>query len=164
MSVMIFGILNIGFAIIGFVSLLVSRLLIHASMPGNSLVAAMQSESANSSWANFSAVAGGLMALVLLTAGVGLLLMQPWARVLSIVHSVLSMIFVIISAPSNHSALQSSLARAPGLPPGLIPVLALAGTLIAVLVALVYPVLLLWFMTRPNVVAAFEPERPQPCA
>jgi hypothetical protein len=160
LSITIFGILNIGFALFGFVSLLLSRVMLHAKLPGNSLVNTMQSDPSNVAWANFCAGVGGAFALMLLAAGIGLLLAQSWARILCVVYSVTCIAYVLVSSVVNYPSVQAMLARIPAVPPGLVPAMAVAATVFGLIFGLAYPVLLLYFMTRPKVIAAFAPEPP----
>jgi hypothetical protein len=160
LSITIFGILNIGFALFGFVSLLLSTVMLHSKLQYNSILNTMQSDPSNGAWANFSTGVSGALALVLLVAGIGLLLTQSWARVLSIVYSVTCMIYVVASSVVNYPSVQAMLARIPSLPPGSVPAMALAATFFSLIFGLAYPVLLLFFMTRPKVIAAFAPGPP----
>jgi hypothetical protein len=158
MSVTIFGILNIGFALFGFVSLLASRVMLHAKLPGNSVV--MDAAASNSAWSHFVAFFGAAQALVLLAAGIGLLLTQYWARILSIVYSIIAIVYVVISSAVNYPQVQAMLARIPSVPAAMLPAITLVVTVLGLVFGLVYPILLLFFMTRPKVIAALDPETP----
>jgi hypothetical protein len=160
MSVTIFGILNIGFALFGFGSLLLSHILRHAKLPGNSLVETMQSDPSYVAWTHIATIFGLAGGLALLTAGIGLLLMQNWARVLSIIYSVIQIIYVLVGAVFNYHFIVALSGQMRGVPPGLMAVVTLLGFVIGVVFSLAYPVLLLIFMAWPKVIAAFGPEPP----
>lgn len=108
-----------------------------------------------------SVVLGVFVSLALLAAGIGLLRLQPWARTVSIAYG----IFGIVSVPINtvisyfyvtrplmeqmqHQ--HDSTAATAGAVGGAI------GGMIGGYFGLIYPVLLLIFMLRPNVKAAFQ--------
>jgi hypothetical protein len=101
--------------------------------------------------------------VVLLAAGIGLLLAQNWARILSIAYSIIDMIYVVAGVVVGYPLMHTMIAQMPGVPPGLkglIAAMALPALVIVTVFHLAYPVLLLIFMTRPKVIAAFEPEAP----
>jgi hypothetical protein len=160
LSVTIFGILNIGFALFEFLLLLISSLVPHAKLPGHSF--SMEPTTSNLAWAHFAAVWGAAQALMLVVAGIGLLLMQAWARVLSVIYSIVCILYILVSAVVNFPTFHAMVAGVPGLPRGLIPVVTFAAAFIGLIIGLAYPILLLVFMTRPKVVAAFAPEPPPP--
>ena len=61
------------------------------------------------SWSHFSVGVEVVFAIILIASGVGLLLMQNWARVVAIVYSILEIIMVIagpIARPSPSSRMQ----------------------------------------------------------
>jgi hypothetical protein len=158
-SITVFGILNIGFALFGFLEVSLSRLMLHSKLPArHGLVVPAEM---NSAWASFAAFFGTAQALLLLAAGIGLLLTRHWARVLSVVYAVIAMLYALIASFINFPTLQATFSRMPVIPPGAVPAVAVAATVIGFIIGLIYPGLLLYFMTRPKVVAAFEPEPPR---
>ncbi len=160
MSVTIFGILNIGFAVFGVGGLLMSRLMLHAKLPGNPLLKSMQSDPAYASWTNAVTVFGLVFALILVAAGIGLLLAQNWARILSIVYAIIDIVYVLVGAVVNYHFMQAMTGQMPGVSSGMMAVFTAVGSVFGVIFGLAYPVLLLIFMTRPKIVAFFEPEQP----
>jgi hypothetical protein len=160
MSVTIFGILNIGFALFGFVSLLIGRLMLHANLPGNNVIKTLQSDPSYVLWTDVSTVVGLVFAVVLLATGVGLLLSQGWARVISLAYAVIDIIFLLPSSVINYHFMQGMTGQVPGASASMMAVFTLVGALFGLLFGLAYPVLLLIFMTRPKVIAAFGPEPP----
>ena len=115
---------------------------------------------AHTAWASFVTVFGLIQALMLLAAGIGLLLTQPWARVLSVVYAFIAMFYALVSSVINLPTLRATLSSMPGMPPGAVPLVALAATVLGLILGLIYPVLLLFYMTRTKVVEAFAPELP----
>jgi hypothetical protein len=104
-----------------------------------------------------------LTCLVLLAAGIGLLHLKPWARILSMAYAIYAILFGILGMvvnfifmiqPMLEQARQQQGPEAAGAIGG-----AVGGT-IGGCFGLIYPVLLLIFMTRPKVVAAFRPPAP----
>ena len=160
LSITVFGILNIGFALFGFLGVFVSQLMLHAKLRAPHGMAIPTAEM-NPAWASFVSFFGTAQALLLLAAGIGLLLTLPWARILSIVYAVIAMVYALLASVMSFSTLQATLASMPiKIPPGAVSAVAVAATILGFVISLVYPGLLLYFMTRPKVVAAFEPEPP----
>jgi hypothetical protein len=164
MSVTIFGILNIGFALYGFCMVLGGQMMRHIrSTPGGTFLTTMQSDPTFAAWSKIGTcfeLGGGV---VLLAAGIGLLLSQNWARRLSAGYSILDIIYILVRAVMTYPVMQAMMAQMSRMFAGLQGVIAAVSLLVVVFVTLLqlaYPVLLLIFMTRPKVMAAFEPELP----
>jgi hypothetical protein len=157
-SVTVFGILNIGFALLNFVGLLFSALITRVKLPGTSGLAAMKSDPVFAAWTQFSNVAAVLFGIILIASGIGLLLLQNWARILSLIYSALDVIVVIVGAViGRRVTMQVMTSQAPGAPAGLMAMMAEVGFAMGIIIGLTYPILLLIFMTRPKVVEAFRP-------
>ena len=88
----------------------------------------------------------GIAAVVLLAAGIGLLLSQNWARIVSIIDGVYSIVTCIVGGIMTLNSGTS----------GMMMIVSLFATI----VSLVYPILLIIFMTRPKIIAAFGPAKP----
>ena len=94
-SVTIFGILNIGFGLLGLVGLLTQNLFesfaTQAPNPSlSSIMAFLDEMNKNPTfilWRNISVPLEGLASLVLLVSGIGLILLKNWARDLDIASS-----------------------------------------------------------------------------
>lgn len=155
-AVMVFGILNIGYALWKIVGLLFMGVAMRLNTHGNSAFASFTSDPAYKAWSHFSVVIGIVFAIVLIASGIGLLLMQNWARVLAIVYSVLEMIVVGVGAVVSQRIMsQAMTSQIHGAPAGVVAVFAMIGFVMGIVIGLAYPVLLLIFMTRPKLVAAF---------
>jgi len=97
---------------------------------------------------------------VLCLAGIGLLMLRPWGRLLSIAYAVFAIISVIVNTAVNYYFLLAPMMdKQAALPPGPEKMAAMGGIMGMVLgtcVGPVYPVVLLVFMYRANVRAAFR--------
>jgi hypothetical protein len=165
-SVTVFGILNIVFAGLGLFGLLATIALF--SMPANSdnpVLKIMQDNPGYASWLKISVILGLLSCVALVASGIGLLFLKPWARVLAIAYGIYSIAlgilgmvinFVYLVRPMLEQAKAQSGPESAGAMGGVI------GGIIGGCIGLIYPILVLVFMTRPNVVAAFRPATPPP--
>ena len=92
-SVTIFGILNIGFALLGLLGTLISMVVLsHTSGNGNPFLKAMYDNPHYVTWMKISVPLGCVGCLVLLAAGIGLLLLQKWARIMSIGYGIYAIV------------------------------------------------------------------------
>lgn len=106
-----------------------------------------------------------LLDLLLLAGGIGLLKMQPWARVLSLIYAPLSILFHIVSfvyqlvlvVPATHDLF----ARNSSLGPlaSLMEMFATLGVFASLLV-IIYPIVVLVFMLRRSTAAALRGDIP----
>lgn len=160
-SVTVFGVLNIAFAAFGFIGTLASMALF--MMPGNSsnpVLKIMQDSPAYAAWIKVSIPLGLLACGALLAAGIGLMLLKPWARQLTIGYAIYALGFGVIGMvvnflflirPMLQQAREQHGAEAAGAIGGAI------GGSVGGCLGMIYPILLLVFMFRPNVMAAFRP-------
>jgi hypothetical protein len=159
MSVTIFGILNIGFAALGFLGLLIAMV-----MPARTNGAAipmlkeMYENPTYISWMKISIPLGGIVHLALLAAGIGLLLLQNWARIMSICYGIYAILACLVGGVVTLNIVMPIMRNNSGGPQGFFAIAMLIFMMGATVVGLVYPILLLIFMTRPKVVAAFLPD------
>ena len=161
-----FGILNIAKGALGIVSTFFAIPLLSSLASAKNPVFKIMSESAGyMTWMKISIPIGLIVSGTLIGAGIGLLRLRPWARKVSIGYAIYAIIFLLISQPINFSFLfrpmmeQAHQLQGPdaaGLMAG-----AIAVTCGGIL-GFVYPILLLVFMTRPNLVAAFHTQVPPP--
>jgi len=159
-SIKIFGILNIVFAAWGVVGLLGSAVLLFASHDSNNpVIKIMHDNPGYAAWLKISFLQGIPVCAVLAAAGIGLLLLKPWARMLSIVYGIYAIVFgifgtvmntIFLVLPMLHQAQGKNGPEAAG------AIGAAIGGSLGGCIGLIYPVLLLIFMTRPNVVDAFR--------
>jgi hypothetical protein len=142
-SVTIFGILNIGFGLLDLlVTLFLMVILPGMRAAGNSILKQMP----DNPWTRISMPLDGIAAVVLMAAGIGLLLLQNWARITSIIYGAYSILSCIVG----------TIVTLGGGPFGFMMIAKLTGSI----VSLVYPVVLIIFMLRPKIVAALKPAQP----
>jgi hypothetical protein len=156
-SIMVFGILNIGYGLWKFATLMLSVFLSHMNVAASPAMDALKKNPAFIQWTNISTVAGVIFGIVLIAAGIGLLLLQNWARVLSMVYSVLEIIFAGASAVFTQIVIAPAMSsQFHGPSSGMIEFFTKVGFVLGFLIQLVYPVLLLIFMTRPKLIEAVK--------
>ena len=97
--------------------------------------------------------------LVLLIAGIALLLMKPWGRTLSICFAIYDLLSKIVFSVLSYRAMMKIIAAqepaADAPPADVLGGIFAAGFGCSLIFLLVYPILLLIFMLRPTVAAAF---------
>jgi len=141
-SVTIFGILNIGFGVFDLFVTLLSMFV----LPRMNMAAPMLKQMQDNHWTKMTMPLDGIAAVVLLAAGIGLLLSQNWARIVSIIDGVYSIVTCIVGGIMTLNSGTSGMM--------------MIVSLFASIVSLVYPILLIIFMTRPKIIAAFGPAKP----
>ena len=111
-------------------------------------------------WTMVSLGLGLIAAIVLIVAGVGLLQTKRWGRTLSVAYSIYGLcstvVGAIIGAVYLWAPLLSQIEHAQG-PEVAGAIGGIAGGVIGSCFGILYCALLLYFMTRPLVVAAFDP-------
>jgi hypothetical protein len=162
-AVTIFGILNIGIAFFQFGGLVLMRIFQHIKLPGNQAFQAIQARAAHGTLSDLNLACSAVTAVALLVAGVGLLLLQNWARIVSIVYAVADILIVLVGLPAGYRVMAAAAEQLRGGAPALLVMIVTAtGFVLALVFSLAYPVLLLIFMTQSNVIKACKPEEPQP--
>jgi hypothetical protein len=159
-SATVFGILNILFAVIGVFSILATITLFSATaQSANPVAEIVRENAAYAAWMKVSLLLGIATCLVLLAAGIGLLMVREWARKLSVGYAIYALVFgtigtainfVFLFRPLFERAAQGGGPEAAGAIGGAI------GGVIGGCFGMVYPIVLLIFMLRKNVVAAFR--------
>jgi hypothetical protein len=160
-AVTVFGILNIVFAALGIFS--VMAMLVLFSLVGsdskNPVVQLIQTSPAYAGWMKISIALGALATGFLLAAGIGLLMLKPWARLLSIIYAIYTMIMIVIGSVVNYFLLVQPLLQQAQQKQGAEAAGAIGGAvggMFGSCFGLIYPILLLIFMMRANVIAAFR--------
>ena len=162
-SVTVFGILNILFAVFGCIGTVASLALfmIPADAAGhNPMIELIQNSPGYALWLKVSVGLGIITCGALLAAGIGLLLLKPWAHKLTIGYAIYAIVFGIISSVVNFFLLvRPMLAEAQHQqgPEAAGAIGGAVGGMVGGCVSLIYPVLLLIFMLRPHVKVAFQP-------
>ena len=134
-SVTVLSVLNIVFGSLGLLFTLIAFAGIAelSSVVGGGFVA----------WLVISSVIGLVLQVLLLTSGIAMLGLKPWARVMAIVAAVGGVAMNLIGMIVNLTVFSA------------VPFMG-AGAIIGAILGMAYPIVLLIFMFRPNVVAAFK--------
>jgi len=157
-SVTVFGVLNIVFGAMGLLSTLVG-LLVMSTMSPNPMIQILTGSAVYRVWMWTVTPIGIAASAAILAAGIGFLLLKAWARKIAIVYS----IYRIISAVVNvmfmtlvvFPALSEQFSGKAGPERVGAAVGAEFGGVFGVVSGMIYPVLLLVFMFRKNVITAF---------
>jgi len=171
-SVTVFGILNIVFAVFGICGvvgivtmfMMMGMNLNNPAFQNNPTMQAIQDSPVYAAWLKISVVLGLAASSVLLAAGIGLLKLKPWARMLSIAYSIYGIISLIIGTAVNYIFLVQPMLEKVHVDQGPEAAGAIGGAIGGMFggcIGIIYPVLLLIFMTRPKVTAAFRPQSPE---
>lgn len=157
MILTVFGILNIAFGVLGVLCTPLSLIgLFFRPDPNNPVVQIIQDNAFYRYWMIGSVGMGVIASVVLLVAGIGLLRMQNWGRLVSFGYSVYAILAglagMVVTMAVLVPALKSQGSNNPAAMAGLIG--GVAGGMIGGCIALVYPILLLIFLNRPKVRAA----------
>ena len=165
-SVTVFGILNIVFAVLAVLAMIGTIAMF--SMPAasnNPVVRIMRESPAYAAWLKLTIPLGLLACIVLLAAGVGLLRLKSWARKVSIGYAIYAIAFGLLGIVVNFIFLLRPMLEEAGRRQGPEAAGAIGGAVggtIGGCFGLIYPILLLIFMTRPKVIAAFHPPTAPP--
>ena len=163
----VFGILNIVFAVLGLLGVVASVMLFFAveNVSSNPVVQIIHNNPTYAGWMKISIGLGLPAAGALLAAGIGLLQIKPWARILSIVYAIYAVVMLMISTVINYFCLLQPMLQAAQEKQGPEAAAAIGGAIggtFGSCFGLIYPVVLLIFMTRPKLVAVFQPGPPAP--
>jgi len=160
-SLIVFGILNILFGVLGLCGTAGSSAMFFMELPRdpampNPMLDLLDSNPTFRLFMQVTLVLGGLASLALLAAGIGLLLTKAWGRMLSIGYAWYAIVSGIVSMIVQWtSVVQPMLAARQG---DAIDVFGLVvGNLLGSLFSFAYPIVLLVFMNRAPVRAALAP-------
>jgi hypothetical protein len=163
-AVTVLGILNIVFAVLGVFGMLATLAMFSPTAGSNNPALKLMQESPRYlMWLKVTIPIGVLGCLALLASGIGLLRLKRWARTLSIGYAIYAIVFGIAGVVMNFIFLFRPLLeeaqRSQGPEAAGAIGVALGGT-VGGCVGLIFPIVLLAFMVRPKVVAAFRPVAP----
>lgn len=160
-SAVVFGILNIVLGALALLSLPITWMMTSLdNAETNPVVAIMEGNDFYFIWTKLSLILGGVASVVLVASGIGLLTIKRWARITAVGYSLYSLFMALVGSALSWFYLYSPLleriqsAQNSAEKGGLIG--GLAGGLLGGCFGLFYPAVLLYFMTRPRLVAAFE--------
>lgn len=164
-AVTVLAVLNIGFAVIGVFGMMATLTMLRGgSDSSNPVLRTMTENPTYMAWLRMSVPISSVCLVALLISGIGLLRLQNWARLLAIVYAIVAIIIGIIGIFVNVTCLvMPMLQRANQSGPELAAAIggAIGGTIGGV-VGMIYPVVLIVFLVRKNIVAAFRPVQPPP--
>lgn len=165
-SVNVFGILNIVFALFGVFGAIATVGLFSVTDASSNPVVRIMLENPNyAAWLKLTIPLGLVASALLLAAGIGLLLLKSWARKLSIAYAIFAILFGILGTVVNYLYLVRPLLEEAQRSQGPEAAGAIGGAIGGIIggcLGLVYPILLMIFMTRPKIVAAFQRPEPPP--
>ena len=163
-SVTVFGILNLLFGALGvFGVFMMLALLFGERAQNNPVVRLMEENSGFGTWMKLSIPLGIISTIAVFVSGIGLLLMKRWGRTLAFAYAVLAIASGAVSLIMNFTfvvrPLMDQAARQQG-PEAAGAVGGVLGGMCGGCFGLLYPILLLYFMTRPSVIEAFQSPPP----
>src|SRR5579872_1041984 len=96
-SITIFGILNIGLAVFGAASLIVSNIVLtFVKLPSSPITDSLLNNPTYRAWTPVSMFMGLISNTVMLVAGIALLLLKNWGRILSIAYAIYAILWSLI--------------------------------------------------------------------
>ena len=151
-SIKVFGILNIVFGAMGLIcggaGVLFFVLATQSSEFAFELNRAMSAQYAEGyiTFLQFSSCFGGILSLILIVCGVGLLRARNWGRTGSLGYAAFQTLYSLASAGVSMTMVKSDE----------LFIFSAGGAMCGVLFALIYPICILFFLTRPSVVEALK--------
>lgn len=164
-SGIIFGILNLVFGVFGVCGVLASSVMFFIPLDPemvkqNPALQLMQDNQFYKLFTQVGIAVGLIATFVLIGAGIGLLTMKPYGRTLSIIYGWYGIISTVLTAIVNvFIVFPGLIEHMNNSPPGPAQAGAIGGIIggvVGILLAPIYPGLLLFFMYRPKVIAAYR--------
>jgi len=160
-SVVVFGVLNIAFGILGLFAL---PIVIHSTVTGfNGNNPYFVDSAVFRAWAIITMILSPPSVIALLASAYGLLKMRAWGRNLAIIYAAVAIVTALIGQVMNWVYIfQPRLAQIAGDDSGQAAGvwIGVIATVVGGLVGTAYPVALWFFMSRPRVLAAFASQNP----
>jgi hypothetical protein len=154
-SIVVLGVLNLLFAVLGLLGTVGSVLILLGMDASNPVYGIMQSSQAYRIFMYVSVPLGLAFLCVLVAAGVGLLLSKAWGRTATIVYAIYAIVMALLGGVVNAVFLVGPLieqASSSGGPEAIGAASGAVGGMAGTCVGLIYPIVLLIFMFRKNVV------------
>lgn len=164
-AAMVFGVLNILFGVIGLCGLAISAVVMFIPLnpqmtKDNPALQLMEENAVYRSFTQLAVVLGFVASAVLIMGGIGLMQMRPYGRTLSIGYGFYSLVMnvlgIIVNVAIVFPALLEKANAAGGGPAAAGAWGGIVGGVFGSCTGLIYPGILLYFMFRPNMVAAFK--------
>jgi hypothetical protein len=160
-SVTVFGVLNIAFGALGVVGIIFAfaTLMLLPDSGNNPILGIMRSNPGYALWMKIAIPIGFLACGVTIVAGIGLLKLKNWGRLLSIGYAIWAIGWGLLGMVINFFCVMQPLmaqASQKSGPEAATMIGAAIGGTVGGCFGMIYPVVLLIFMTRPKIVAAFQ--------
>jgi hypothetical protein len=161
-SAVVFGILNIIFGALGLCGTVFTAAMFLVPQQGgqNPVLDIMAENTTYRIFMQVSIILGLIATLVVIASGIGLLQLKPYGRTLAIVYGVYAVVAGIVGIIVNFvfiiGPLMQKASDAPAGPEQAAAIGGAIGGSFGGCIGLIYPVVLLFFMYRPNVVEAFR--------
>jgi hypothetical protein len=161
----IFGVLHIVFGLFGICGSVFSSLMFFIPVTPdmarqNPVLKLMQENAFYRIFNQGSLIIGLIATFVLIAAGIGLLMQRPFGRKLSIGYGVYGVIAVILGTIVNvvfvFPALLENINNMPAGPEQAGAIGGIIGGVLGLVLGLIYPVLTLYFMYTPKMIAAYR--------
>ena len=129
--------------------------------PANPMVDLFRNDPTLRAFALFSGLTGTLISLLLLISSLGSLALKPWGRTGMLGYATLAILMTVVEHAVSAAVVGPEVERAmrqSGVqqPPGIAWMSGWVGTVLVGVLKLWYPVLILYFFTRPRVRSAFD--------
>ncbi len=161
-SIVIFGVLNLLFSVLGFLGTLGSVMILFGMNTTNPVYIIMQESPAYRVFMYVTVPLGLLFTAVLALAGIGLLISKPWGRTATIVYAVYALVMAVVGGVVNGLFLVGPLleqASATSGPEAMGAAGGAIGGMAGTCFGMIYPIFQLIFMYRKNVVEFFAQTR-----
>jgi hypothetical protein len=161
----VFGILNLLFGGLGLCGIVMTAAFMFVPLnpqmkKDNPALQLMEESAVYRTFTQVAVVLGFFATIVLIVAGIGLLTHRPYGRTLSIGYGIYAVVTNVLGTIINvvyvFPALLEKANAAGGGPAAAGAYGGIIGGLFGTCLGLIYPVVLLYFMFRPNMVAAFK--------
>lgn len=153
-SALVFAVLHIAFGVMGSLGLLLSLAMLRLVPNSGQFDPFAQMGEGFRVFQNVQMVLGGLANVVLIAAGVGLLRLREWARLASLGYAVFAIVAGLVGTAVTMSVVVYPMLQKTGQQQAM--VFGVVGGSLGGCLGLLYPAAILFFLTRPHVVAAFR--------
>ena len=161
----VFGILNILFGVLGICGIAMSAVVLFVPLGAemtkdNPALQLMQENALYRTFTQVAVVLGFIATVALIVGGIGLLQLRPYGRTLSIGYGIyaiaMNLLGMVINVAYVFPALLENANAAGGGPAAAGAWGGIIGGVGGGCLGIIFPILLLYFMFRPNMVAAFR--------
>lgn len=172
-TIIVFGVLNIIFGGLGVITVISNFIIMQfgvfekLGLPQDPLTKRLLDLQKNdplfSTVSTVSNLLGLLASAALLAAGIALLRMRPWGRVVSLIHAAYSMVSVIVITLFYYSRLYAPMLEEakPNTQEKMQAVMGTVAGFGGCCLGMIYPICIFVFLTRPSLIAALKGESPE---